>query len=162
LRDVDRSRVGIDVSARHADPLQPCDRPLKGKGVTGARDPDVSRGTRDRAPSVGDHEKGKPEVARSVLRRPGDESHSLPRGVPQPVERVPLRAAPRCQYAKRESDERNAHASMLVSPVVHPVGGRSKSRDQHEGDQAAHNREMEQASLGHRITSLRRLEADVL
>jgi hypothetical protein len=51
---------------------------------------------------------------------------------------------------------------MLVSAVVHAVRKHLEGREQHEHDQTAHNREMEQAGLGHRLTSFAELEADVL
>ena len=51
---------------------------------------------------------------------------------------------------------------MLVSTVVHAVRQHLKSRDERESDETANNCEMEQAGLGHQITSLRGLETDVL
>jgi hypothetical protein len=51
---------------------------------------------------------------------------------------------------------------MLLSPFVHAVRQKLKRRDQREQDQTADNSEVVQAGLAHRITSLLRLEADVL
>src|SRR5438093_5597917 len=51
---------------------------------------------------------------------------------------------------------------MLVSAVVEAVRQHFQRCDQRERDQTANNCEMEQAGLGHRITSSRGLEANVL
>ena len=42
---------------------------------------------------------------------------------------------------------------MLVSAVVHAGRKHLEGREQHEHDQTADNREMEQTGLGHKLTS---------
>ena len=155
VRDVDRLCVRVDVAAGNPDRLQPRHGPFERDSGPRAGDPHVRSRGRDGTAPVRDHEKRDPNSARRIVGGAGSQGYGLPRGVPQPVERVSLRATPRYKSREREDGERNTHASMLVGAVVHAVRQGCECRRQGEHDETEDNCELEQAGFGHRITSLR-------